>query len=66
LKVGGLLMAIKFVLEFLFLYNIGVFLKLKWRWLPFFCLQFIYPLYVLWVAFGTEMSGFEWKGRKGG
>ncbi len=66
LKVGGLLVAIKFLLEFLFLYNIGVFLKLKWRWLPFFCLQFIYPLYVLWVAFGTEMRGFDWKGRKGG
>ncbi|MFM9840144.1 MAG: glycosyltransferase [Cyclobacteriaceae bacterium] len=66
LKVGGLLVAIKFLLEFLFLYNLGVFLKLKWRWLPFFCLQFIYPFYVLWVAFGTEMRGFEWKGRKGG
>jgi poly-beta-1,6-N-acetyl-D-glucosamine synthase len=65
LKVGGLLVVIKFVLEFLFLYNIGVFLRSRWRWLPFFCLQFIYPVYVLWIAFGTEMRGFEWKGRKG-
>jgi poly-beta-1,6-N-acetyl-D-glucosamine synthase len=63
-KVAGSLMLAKLLLEFLFLNSVTLFLRQPWRWRAFFGLQFLYPVYVLWVALRTETSNFEWKGRQ--
>jgi poly-beta-1,6-N-acetyl-D-glucosamine synthase len=65
-KMGAMLIATKLLLEFLFLYQVCIFLKLPWRWSSFLGLQFIYPIYVCWVGLRVQRKSFEWKGRKAG
>jgi poly-beta-1,6-N-acetyl-D-glucosamine synthase len=63
MKLGFALIATKLLLEFLFLYQVSLFLKLPWRWIPFFSLQFIYPIYVCCVGLLAQGRRFVWKGR---
>lgn len=65
LKMGAMLISTKLLLEFLFLYQVCLFLKLPWRWFSFFGLQFIYPIYVCWVGLLAQKKQFVWKGREG-
>ncbi len=58
------LLLAKWVLEFLFLYAVQLFLKLKWHWVSFFLLQFCYPIYVVAVGVQSLFVRVEWKGRK--
>jgi poly-beta-1,6-N-acetyl-D-glucosamine synthase len=53
----------KIFLEFIFLYAIQLFLKIRWSWLPFFFLQFIYPIYVVVVAVKSNVARNSWKDR---
>ncbi len=62
-KVFSTLMGTKLLLEFLFLYQVLNFLKLKWSWTSFLALQFIYPFYVFVVAVLSQNKSFVWKGR---
>ena len=62
-KVFSVLMGTKLLLEFLFLYQVFNFLKLKWSWTSFLALQFIYPFYVFAVALLSQQKSFVWKGR---
>jgi poly-beta-1,6-N-acetyl-D-glucosamine synthase len=61
-----LLVATKIFLEFLFLYPTHIFLQIRWRWIHFVTLQFIYPIYVVCVGLIAQGKSFEWKGRKNG
>jgi cellulose synthase/poly-beta-1,6-N-acetylglucosamine synthase-like glycosyltransferase len=62
-KSSMFLLALKFLFEFVFLYQVSVFLNNKWRWLAFFVLQMVYPLYVVWVALLAQHQSFRWKDR---
>ncbi len=57
------LLTFKFLLEFIFLYQVSLFLNSKWNWLAFFGLQLIYPVYVVWIALLSQRQSFTWKGR---
>ncbi len=63
IKMGAMLISTKLLLEFLFLYQVCIFLKLPWRWSPFFSLQFIYPIYVCCVGLFAQRNQFVWRGR---
>ncbi len=58
-----LLLSFKWVLEFLFLYAVHLFLRVKWNWFAFLALQILYPLYVIAMAITTLFSSAHWKGR---
>lgn len=58
------LLLAKWVLEFLFLYAVHLFLKLRWHWLSFFLLQLCYPFYVIAVGAQSLFVRVEWKGRR--
>lgn len=53
----------KIFLEFLFLYAVQLFLKMKWQWMPFFALQLLYPMYVVFVAVRSNFLHPNWKDR---
>ncbi|MFM7854827.1 MAG: hypothetical protein ACKO96_23585 [Flammeovirgaceae bacterium] len=60
-----LLVATKWLFEFLFLYAVHLFLNLKWNWISFLMLQFMYPLYVMYIAIISFFSpAHVWKDRK--
>jgi poly-beta-1,6-N-acetyl-D-glucosamine synthase len=58
------LLLTKWVLEFLFLYAVHLYLKLRWHWPSFFLLQLCYPIYVVAVGVQSLFVRVEWKGRK--
>ncbi len=62
-KVGAMFLVGKLLVEFLFLYQICLFLKVQWRWTSFIALQLIYPIYVLWIALFAQGKEYIWKGR---
>lgn len=55
--------AIKMILEAAILLQVCRFLRIRWNWLAFFCLQVIYPFYVIGVAITSFFRPFEWKHR---
>ena len=62
-KVFSVLIGTKLLLEFLFLYQVCNFLKLKWSWTSFLMLQFIYPVYVLGIGIISNFWIAKWKDR---
>lgn len=54
----------KFFGEMIFLFPVTHFLKIKWSWISFFTLQFIYSFYVVAVAILSFRKSFIWKGRE--
>jgi len=66
LELGLLLVAGKFLIEFLFLSSVANHLQTSWNWLAFILLQLIYPLYAVAVGLMSNFSPFVWKGRKSG
>ena len=57
------LMAVKMILEAALLLQVCRFLGTPWNWLAFFCLQFVYPFYVIGVAVASFFKPFRWKNR---
>ncbi len=57
------MMGSKVVGEFLFLYPVSQRLGVKFQWLAFGALQFIYPYYVVAVGLLANGSKYTWKGR---
>lgn len=57
------LFAIKIILEAAILLQVCSYLKIRWSWLAFFALQFVYPFYVIGVAVASFFKPFEWKHR---
>lgn len=58
------LVALKLLLEYWFLHSVGRFLKVKWFGGAFFVLQLIYPLYVMGIGIVSQLSTYEWRGRR--
>jgi cellulose synthase/poly-beta-1,6-N-acetylglucosamine synthase-like glycosyltransferase len=58
------LLAIKALVEWVFLKRVAGFLEVKWNWAAFMTLQGIYSFYVVATALASNVSSYEWKGRK--
>ncbi len=63
IRLAGFLLMGKFLLDFVFLFNAGNFLKEKIRLIPFFAIQLLYPIYILGIGVAANFSGYSWKGR---
>ncbi|MGE0771752.1 MAG: glycosyltransferase [Cyclobacteriaceae bacterium] len=50
-------------LEIILLRRMSAYLNNRWRWHHFAAMQFIYPMYVIWVGFRSLRGTYEWKGR---
>ena len=59
-----LLLLAKAVAELIFLRLATPFLQVRWRWIAFVILQFLYSPYVIIIAVLSNFRGFVWKGRK--
>jgi biofilm PGA synthesis N-glycosyltransferase PgaC len=57
------LIVVKMILEAAFLLQVCRFLQVRWNWLAFFSLQFLYPVYVIVVAAASFLRSFQWKNR---
>jgi biofilm PGA synthesis N-glycosyltransferase PgaC len=54
----------KLLLEFLFLRKAVSFLQTKFSFISFFILQFLYPLYVVYVGIASNFISYQWKGNR--
>jgi cellulose synthase/poly-beta-1,6-N-acetylglucosamine synthase-like glycosyltransferase len=53
----------RFFVEALFLMAVGRFLALRWSWVGFILLQFVYSLYVVSIGLASQFVTVDWKGR---
>ncbi len=58
------LLLFKIVVEFYFLHKVSSFLQVRWNWLAFILLQFVYPFYVVFIGLVSHFQSFTWKGRR--
>jgi cellulose synthase/poly-beta-1,6-N-acetylglucosamine synthase-like glycosyltransferase len=58
-----LLLVLKIAGEVIFLDQVTDFLKIRWNWLAFILLQFLYPFYVISIGIVSHFQHFKWKGR---
>ena len=58
-----LLIVTKLILEFYFLFRVCQFLRVRWRTLHFLILQFVYPIYVIFIGLASNFLSYEWKER---
>lgn len=61
---ASILWGTKMFVEAVFLLPVCTTLKLRWRWISFFALQFSYSIYVLMIGILSQVKGYEWKGRR--
>ncbi|HEU5289235.1 MAG TPA: glycosyltransferase [Cyclobacteriaceae bacterium] len=64
---GDMLLALfisKVILEYLLLNRITSWLGVRWDWLSFILLQFLYPVYAMIIGLGSLFISPVWKGRK--
>jgi len=64
MKQFTLLWGTKMLVEALFLIPVCSTVKLRWRWISFFVLQFTYSFYVVAIGIFSQVKGYEWKGRR--
>jgi biofilm PGA synthesis N-glycosyltransferase PgaC len=57
------LLAVKFLLEYIFLSRTTKFLRVRWNWIAFLALQVLYPFYVLTVGLASNGIAYSWKQR---
>jgi poly-beta-1,6-N-acetyl-D-glucosamine synthase len=62
--IAVIFLLVKAILELIFLRFVTSWLGVKWDWLSFIVLQFIYPLYVLGIGLASSFLKPVWKGRK--
>jgi cellulose synthase/poly-beta-1,6-N-acetylglucosamine synthase-like glycosyltransferase len=55
---------LKLTFDFIFLSSICRSLKMRFNLLAFICLQFLYPVYVLYIGIFSQVTNHQWKGRK--
>ncbi len=60
-----LLIAVKMIFEFTFLFQVSTFLRVKQRPFHFLALQFLYPFYVIYIGLASLVISPAWKGRRG-
>lgn len=58
-----ILLLIKAFLEFVFLFSVCLFLKLRWQMLAFLVLQFTYSFYVAGIGIASNFIPYRWKER---
>ena len=63
LRIGGLFVLGKILLESVFLMSVARFMQSRWSWWAFFTLQLIYPFYVMGVGLLAQSGTYVWKGR---
>ena len=63
MKQFALLWGTKMLVEVLFLIPVCSVLRVRWRWISFFALQFTYSFYVVAIGILSQAMGYEWKGR---
>ncbi len=61
--IGVVLLSAKVLFEYIFLYQVGNFLSLRWSWTSFILLQLLYPFYVVTIGVLSNFLSFSWKGR---
>ncbi|MBS1682692.1 MAG: glycosyltransferase [Bacteroidetes bacterium] len=59
----SLILIIKLLIDFIFIYSVSRFLKTRFKLLPYFVLQFVYPFYVLYIGIFSQYKTHRWKGR---
>jgi glycosyltransferase involved in cell wall biosynthesis len=57
------IVGLKLTIDYIFLSSICRSLKMRFNFLAFGCLQFIYPIYVLFIGIFSQVMSHEWKGR---
>lgn len=62
-KLFFILAAAKFFVESILLIPAANFFRVKWRWISFIVLQFVYSVYVICVGFMSQILSPKWKGR---
>jgi biofilm PGA synthesis N-glycosyltransferase PgaC len=62
-KLFAILAGAKIFVEALFLVPAARFYRVKWSWISFAALQFVYSLYVIYVGFMSQILSQRWKGR---
>lgn len=59
----AILLVFKSMLDAMLLKPVCRFLNMRWSWVAFFCLQIIYPVYVLTVGILSNFLPYTWKER---
>lgn len=62
--VGGSLLFIRALLEFIFLKRVMYFLGVSWKWSIFILWQLLYPLYSVVFGFLANGKSYQWKDRR--
>jgi biofilm PGA synthesis N-glycosyltransferase PgaC len=62
-KLFIILAGVKIFVEAAFLVPAAKFFRVKWRWISFLVLQFVYSFYVITTGFMSQISSPKWKGR---
>lgn len=63
LKLFVILAGAKVFVECLFLIPAANFYSVRWSWISFFILQFVYSFYVIYIGFMSQILSPRWKGR---
>jgi len=63
LKLFAILAGAKAFVETLLLLPAANFYRVRWRWITFLCLQFVYSFYVIYTGFMSQILLQKWKGR---
>jgi poly-beta-1,6-N-acetyl-D-glucosamine synthase len=58
------LLGSKILLEYIFLFRLSFYFKLKFSLVQFLVLEMVYPFYVLYIGIMCNFSSYRWKGRK--
>ncbi len=64
LELSVTLLVGKLLFESIFLKRSTLFLQIKWSFTSFFALQFLYPLYVVYVGIASNFRSYQWKGNR--
>lgn len=64
LSLAGLILAGKFIVEYIFLKSVAQFLSVRWSWMAFVTLQVIYPVYAVTIGILSNFVHPTWKERR--
>ncbi|WP_462249007.1 glycosyltransferase [Ekhidna sp.] len=64
LEMIGLLLVIRFLAQYLFIYPINKFMKGRSAFFPLIVFQIIYPMHVLFMGLNSIFGSYTWKGRR--
>jgi cellulose synthase/poly-beta-1,6-N-acetylglucosamine synthase-like glycosyltransferase len=62
-SIGLSILFLKIIIDLLFLSTVCRSLKMKFHLIAFIALQFLYPVYVLYIGIFSQLRKYQWKGR---